>query len=86
MSTMGLQCPTYFLDDTVTDIIAVSWDNLIGEDAYILVEWLGRTDVATSDARFSRRARRQLALLKDERQQREQRVPANTTKQRRSSS
>jgi len=61
----------------ITEIITSRY--LIGEDAYILVERLGRTDVAAGDSRLSRSTSRQLALLEDERQQREQWMPEKRT-------
>jgi len=56
----------------------VSQNYLIGEDADVFVERLGRADVAAGYPRLPRRTRRQLTLLKDERQQREQRMPATS--------
>jgi len=41
---------------------------LVGEDADVLVERLRRADIAAGYPRLARCTRRQLALLKDERQ------------------
>ena len=41
---------------------------LVGEDADVLVERLRRADIAAGYSRLARCTRRQLALLKDERQ------------------
>ena len=50
---------------------------LVWEYSDVLVKRLWRADVVAY-ARFPRRARRQLGLLKDERQQREERMPVNS--------
>ena len=49
---------------------------LFWKDCNIFVEWLRGADVAAGHAGVPRRAGRQLALLEDEGQQGEQRVPA----------
>ena len=51
---------------------------LFGKDGDIFVERLGRADVATGHARFSRSARRQFTFFEYQRQQREQRMPVHT--------
>ena len=53
--------------------------NLIGEDAYILAERIRRTDISTRQTDLARRARRQLALLENQSQQRKQRMTTNIT-------
>lgn len=54
--------------------------DLFGEDGNVLVEGVGGADVASRHPGLSGRARRQLALLKHQRKQREKRVTAKRGK------
>lgn len=75
-----------FIDARRISCVPFSRDNnanvayLFRKDGNVLVERLGRAHVAAGHARLARRARCQLALFENERQQREQRVPV-TNKQ-----
>jgi hypothetical protein len=58
----------------------VIWFYLFGKDGNVLVERLGWADVSTGHARLAWRARRQFAFFKNERQQREKRMPIMNSK------
>lgn len=66
-------------DETGRDAYICGCPYLFGEDLDVLVEGLRRADIAACDARLARRACRQFALLEDEREKREKRVPVSET-------
>lgn len=58
----------------IRDVVGFLLSDLFGEDSDVLVEALRRADVTARDTGFARCTRRQLALLEDQREKREQGV------------